>query len=58
MNSMTLQRMNNRAAVHSVTMPKRDYFLLPDHVRQMDGRPYVLATVNHRQVFVPVRLLG
>jgi hypothetical protein len=40
-----------------VLMPKRDFFQLPDNLRDVSSGVRVLASQNGRQVFVPVKLV-
>ena len=40
-----------------VLMPKRDFFRLPDNLREIDNGMRVLACLNGQQVFVPVKLI-
>jgi hypothetical protein len=40
-----------------VLMPKRDFFRLPNNLREVGNGVRVLACLNGRQVFVPVKLI-
>jgi len=48
--------MNNQDS-NAVQMSKRDYFALPDHMRQQANGPLVLTMRGGRETFVRVLML-
>lgn len=47
----------NNANFNAIQMSKRDYFALPDHMRQQAGGPLVLTMRGGRETFVRVVML-